>query len=117
MASVLSPLTSLTTGFGCRDTQSNACGDLLLPLLGSPDLGHDLVRCVREVADGVLGQALLLLRLQGVAHQCCVWGEAVAVHGPHVDDPGVILATGGVQVGPTLWSWSWVSGDPGSNPQ
>ena len=63
MTSVLSPLTSLTTRFWCRDTQSNACGDLLLPLLGSPDLGHNLVRCVREVADGVLGQ-----RLQGAAH-------------------------------------------------
>ena len=68
MASVLSPLTSLTTRFGCRDTQSNACGDPLLPLLGSHDLVHDLVRCVGEVADGVLGQALILLRLQGVAH-------------------------------------------------
>ena len=63
MASVLSPLTSLTTGFGCRDTQSNACGEPLLPLLGSHDLVHDLVRCVGEVADGVLGQ-----RLQGAAH-------------------------------------------------
>ena len=72
MASVLSPLTSLTTRFGCRDTQSNACGDPLLPLLGSHDLGHDLVRCVGEMADGVLGQALLRLGLQGAAHAVCV---------------------------------------------
>ena len=44
------------------------CGDACGDLLGSLDLGHDLVRCVGEVADGVLGQALILLRLQGVAH-------------------------------------------------
>ena len=39
---------------------------------------------------------------------CRVCGAEVAVHGPHVDEAGVVLVTGSVQVGLTLWFWSWI---------
>ena len=35
-------------------------------------------------------------------HMPCVCGAEVAVHGPHVDEAGVVPATSGVQVGLTL---------------